>query len=306
MKRLNSIYFLLLLPLFLCGINWACKKSNNNTSQNYSFTCPDTVIQGQYFDLYVNATRAINLFWNFGDGNTKYISYWNATTNSYAFGNSGVFTIYLIVNNDSAHKFSKQIVVLPTMQSYVFQYSGNPLPGDPICFSFIYQPPAGNNYLWNFGDGNTSVDSAPCHTYSVSGTFTISVIINNDSADLQTKNIQIYPAPVYKHLFDNIRNWSGYKIIYSRYGAADSTSYAVTNDSFPVTFVDASNISFLENELSYNASLSTGNSSFFGNPVSGPWLYYNYITDSASLNYSFNFGGLGTPPSTESDYLHSP
>ncbi len=303
MKRLNYIYFLILLPLFLCGINWACKKSNNNTSQNYSFTCPDTVIQGQYFDLYVNATSAINLFWNFGDGNTKYISYWNATTNSYAYTSSGIFTISLIVNNDSTHKFSKQIVVLP---SFLFNYSGNQITGDQICFNFIYQSTTGNTFLWYFGDGSKSVAPGPCHSYSVNGTFTISVEINNDSSTIQTKTIQIYPAPVYKHLFDNIRNWSGYKIIYSRYGAADSTRYAVTNDSFPVTFVDASNISFLENELSYNASLSTGNSSFFGNPVSGPWLYYNYITDSASLNYSFNFGGLGTPPSTESDYLHSP
>ncbi len=37
-----------------------------------------------------------------------------------------------------------------------------------------------NSYLWNFGDGNTSTEQNPSHTYSDSGNYTVSLTVTND------------------------------------------------------------------------------------------------------------------------------
>lgn len=52
-----------------------------------------------------------------------------------------------------------------------------------ICFpdvvQFVNNSTGGNTYLWNFGDGNTSTDFAPAHTYTQGGTFTVSMIMTD-------------------------------------------------------------------------------------------------------------------------------
>jgi PKD repeat protein len=48
------------------------------------------------------------------------------------------------------------------------------------------------NYSWNFGDGNTSSIASPSHTYTTSGTYTITLIASNCIfSDTITKTIQI-------------------------------------------------------------------------------------------------------------------
>ncbi|MFL5752650.1 MAG: PKD domain-containing protein [Bacteroidia bacterium] len=48
-------------------------------------------------------------------------------------------------------------------------------PGEIIDF-YIY--PSANTYSWDFGDGATSVQSSPNHTYGSPGTYTVSCIVN--------------------------------------------------------------------------------------------------------------------------------
>jgi PKD repeat protein len=48
------------------------------------------------------------------------------------------------------------------------------------------------NYLWNFGDGNTSSIQNPSHTYTTSGTYTITLIASNCIfSDTIIKTIQV-------------------------------------------------------------------------------------------------------------------
>jgi PKD repeat protein len=75
----------------------------------------------------------------------------------------------------------------------------------------------GATYQWNFGDGNTSTDVNPSHTYSSVGTYNVMLIsTNNCSSDTTwqqvnivttgiseefSANIEIYPNPVNDQLF---------------------------------------------------------------------------------------------------------
>jgi Zn-dependent metalloprotease/uncharacterized membrane protein len=46
----------------------------------------------------------------------------------------------------------------------------------PGTVNFINQSTNGLSYLWDFGDGNTSTQTAPSHTYTTAGTYTVELI----------------------------------------------------------------------------------------------------------------------------------
>ncbi|NLU56098.1 MAG: PKD domain-containing protein, partial [Methanosarcina thermophila] len=49
------------------------------------------------------------------------------------------------------------------------------------------------SWRWNFGDGNTSTDRNPVHTYSRSGSYTVSLTVNN-SGNISTETRSRYIA----------------------------------------------------------------------------------------------------------------
>lgn len=92
--------------------------------------------------------------------------------------------------------------------------------GEPITANFIAFPSSGNapltvsftdqsigsltSWLWNFGDGGTSTDQNPTHTYNTPGTYTVSLRVSNAyGSDTETKDnfIQVNPGPsgVYRY-----------------------------------------------------------------------------------------------------------
>ncbi|MCF8461516.1 MAG: PKD domain-containing protein [Flavobacteriales bacterium] len=57
---------------------------------------------------------------------------------------------------------------------------------------------AGNlNYVWNFGDGNTSTDASPSHVYTVDGTYTVTLTVSSDGGceDVTSASVEVYAAP---------------------------------------------------------------------------------------------------------------
>ncbi len=58
--------------------------------------------------------------------------------------------------------------------------------------------PGQNSYLWNFGDGNTSNDPNPTHTYASPGTYTVSLTVLNplscNLADSTQLSIEVFPG----------------------------------------------------------------------------------------------------------------
>ena len=61
----------------------------------------------------------------------------------------------------------------------------------PLTVEFTDNSTGDNlTYLWNFGDGNTSVDQNPVHEYAVSGEYTITLTTtNNYGTDSKTDTV---------------------------------------------------------------------------------------------------------------------
>lgn len=79
-----------------------------------------------------------------------------------------------------------------------------------VHFTDQSQSPSGSTYLWNFGDGQTSTSENPVHTYTTSGTYTVSLTVHNSCSGDNTKTqtnyitISLPEAPVTTN--DNLCN----------------------------------------------------------------------------------------------------
>jgi PKD repeat protein len=68
--------------------------------------------------------------------------------------------------------------------------------------TFTNASTGGGSYLWDFGDGNTSTDENPVHTYATAGPYTVTLTLTNDCGnDVYTQNIAVSTVSVYNRDF---------------------------------------------------------------------------------------------------------
>lgn len=121
--------------------------------------------------------QALSYQWNFGDGGTS-----TADNPEYVFNVPGTYTVSLtatgIGGNTSTMVKVDSVTVYPNATAFfVLQPDNVIVPSEPV---FTYNL-SGNatNYLWDFGDGNTSTEMNPVHYYTTGGEFTVALVANN-------------------------------------------------------------------------------------------------------------------------------
>jgi gliding motility-associated-like protein len=136
--------------------------------------------------------------WNFG-----LASY--ATENvTHTYPSEGIYTVGLTVttNHGCTNTFATQASVFPNP---IANFSPN-----AVCLNvpsmFSDESTVSNNFtvnnlvdwVWNFGEGNTSNMQNPTHTYDVPNTFNVSLTVttNNGCTDDVTIPVVVYPIPV--------------------------------------------------------------------------------------------------------------
>ncbi len=126
------------------------------------------------------ATNAVSYFWTFGDGTSSIAA--NPIHTYYAFGN---FTVTLAVTNASGCIDSITRKGFVQVQKPQIEFKGLPQSG---CLPLTIKPSTNIvtnqpilSYLWRFGDGTTSNAADPQHTYTNSGTYSVTVIVTTQS-----------------------------------------------------------------------------------------------------------------------------
>ena len=117
-----------------------------------------------------------SVLWRFGDGTTS-----AAFNPLKSFTTPGVYQVKLISNFGSCRdSVVKPITILPKPVS---SFSGNPVAGcqAPLTVSFTNSSAGTVSALWNFGDGSTSTQLNPTHTYTAAGSYTVTLINQNVS-----------------------------------------------------------------------------------------------------------------------------
>jgi PKD repeat protein len=141
----------------------------------------DTVPNGVRFRSHGNSAGA-TYAWDFGDGSTS-----SDPNPNHAYAAAGHYYVCLTVSNtnaggtcsdthcDSVRAFTPQphcnahyIAIKDSMANGIRFHSGPTSPGA--------------TYAWDFGDGSTSADPNPNHTYAAAGTYYVCLIVSNSNA----------------------------------------------------------------------------------------------------------------------------
>ena len=183
----------------------ACKKQPKaQPHHDYTFSLSGTYFYpGDPVKFTSSAPAGSSLTWDFGDGHT---STDNSPVNVYS--TSGHFRVTMIVNGYDT--FRNELYILPpvvTTHVDPFSYRASPLvcAGVPVYFTC-----ANSNItdiLWNFGDGDTSVDVNPVHTFTANGTFSVSMTINGNSATKAVRSVSVALYPKLPSILLGSKSW---------------------------------------------------------------------------------------------------
>ncbi len=148
------------------------------------------------------SSSAASWNWNFGNSVTSTLS----TPPAQNYTTTGTYTISLVVTatNGCTHLAQKTVSVFPFPTASFTQ--------SPVCLNAatnftdqsIAPPPlTGLTYTWNFGDASPPVFIVnPSHTYSTSGTFTVTLNVNNSQCSSTfTAPVTVNPKPNINFVF---------------------------------------------------------------------------------------------------------
>lgn len=145
------------------------------TKPSVSFSYVNTVGCSPLTVQFTNtSTNFVSCLWTFGDGTTS-----TATNPSHTYTNNGVFSVILKCWGPTGCTRSMIYHDIITVTSSEAIFNASPRVGcPPLTTTFnSLSPVQGLNYLWDFGDGTTSTQANPSHTYTTSGNFDVSLII---------------------------------------------------------------------------------------------------------------------------------
>lgn len=149
---------------------------------NADFSLPDTVCVNDPFQLTNTSspTPVISL-WSFGNGSVSTDLH---PTFSYAV--AGSYSIRLVADfGGCLDSVSQTIYVSPRPQA-AFTASPQQFCSVPAVVNFINQTPGGGTVVWDFGDGTSSTQNNPTHTYTTAGSYTVSLTVTNAAGCSQT------------------------------------------------------------------------------------------------------------------------
>jgi len=188
----------------------ACVSAPGNTDVSEStvpdFTIttsdPTTFCQGESASLSITGAASLSYQWQL-DG-TDIAGAVTTTHNAVA---SGDYTV-VVTNADNCTNVTTAISI-----AVVPPPTANFTSADEACIdlpiSFTDASTFDNNqnifYSWDFGDGNTSTQANPSHTYTVLGNYTVSLLVHYDDTDCNdtfTKDISVVNSPTVSILYD--------------------------------------------------------------------------------------------------------
>lgn len=180
---------------------------------------------------------ALNYYWDFGDGSPVD----NNASPIYTYGNSGVYTVEMIVENVfGCTDTSIQLVDVLVQPQAGFTYN-NVCAGETVTFTdtSILGP---TTWQWDFGDGSpVDNNQYPSHIFAPGGVYDVTLIVGNPAGCMDTLivPVDVYTVPIPDFMADTV-------CLFSITSFTDLTQDAVPLASWDWDFDDG-NTSFQQN-----------------------------------------------------------
>ncbi len=236
-----------LASLIVTSVN-GCIDSIQKLVNVYSYPKADIQLnyscEGESLTLIDKSTVPQGLIasWNWTNGN-NYLS--NEKNPIHTFSDAGNYNIQLLVTSDFGCQDSVDGILRVVPKPIIDFTTHNVCLGNEVYFTDFSQSTTGAivQYLWNFGDGESSIDHNPVHIYSSSGLYDVSLTAFNDSGCsnmlVRPDALEIYPLPIasftnnasdpgnISHLINFVNETSSPGLYYWNFGDGDtSTKYS--------------------------------------------------------------------------------
>lgn len=130
--------------------------------------------------------------WNFGDGKFD-----NKPNPSHTFNKPGKFTVTLSMSTPGKGTITNEpyadLIVIHEVPEASFNASRQEYSGHVPSVHFENRSHGGMQYMWDFGDGNTSTVAHPDHVYKEKGVYKVTLRATNDMGceDVVEKDVRI-------------------------------------------------------------------------------------------------------------------
>lgn len=125
-----------------------------------------------------NTNNGLDYSWDFGDGHSS-----TAFQPVHTYTVPGVYVVRLISKNNNTCNVSDTayttVNVIQPSSLNAIQYTTTGC--TPLYVNFFNLNKPNVTYFWNFGDGSTSLNANPTHTYTTVGNYTVQLISNSNN-----------------------------------------------------------------------------------------------------------------------------
>ena len=171
-------------------------QANFQASQLVS--CPGENID--FADLTVPVSTLTNWFWDFGDGNVS-----NLQNPIFQYQSTGTYDVSLIASSSNCidtFKISNYIEIIEPTAIFNEEYNCD----FPLRVKFESLSIGADNIFWDFGDGNTSTQINPIHTYDIKGIYSVTLTVSNDLTGCTNELIKPIKLTIPVASFDYLLN----------------------------------------------------------------------------------------------------
>jgi subtilisin family serine protease len=161
----------------------------------FDSSSPDDLGQTTIFTNTTVGEAPLTFAWSFGDG-TGIVT---TTHPTHTYAQVGLYTAVLTATNPHGPASCTGVVSIEGLPLARFTYKKPVVPEKPVTFQNTSRvnPPA-TAWVWSFGDGGTSTDENPTHTYAAEGTYLVTLVAVNDrGSDTYQEAVTVAPVRIY-------------------------------------------------------------------------------------------------------------
>lgn len=140
-----------------------------------------------------NSTNAVSWLWNFGDGTTSTLQ---NPTHTYSDMSSQNVTLTITTASGCTYSYiGYNAVNFTTIQAnWSSTYTTGPF---PQTVQFTSLNPDATSWSWDFGDGTTSTEQNPIHTYLTDSAYTVTLTITVANCSVSTEGSPFTMSPAF-------------------------------------------------------------------------------------------------------------
>ncbi|PLX00859.1 MAG: hypothetical protein C0593_00025 [Marinilabiliales bacterium] len=186
---MKYIYSLIIIPVIIILLAIACKKQPQSQcvitspDNGASFVVGDTITVSAEITLYDFALWDVVLYVNGNEAGYDFEPPFTFTvpTNDYLSGEY-TLTVQAESMDDEPGVSDNVTITISALKPQADFYYEKDHPMYPRSVYFVDQSTnVPSSWLWDFGDGTTSTEQNPRHTYPTAGSFTVSLTVTNEA-----------------------------------------------------------------------------------------------------------------------------